>query len=174
MNKGRWLLLFAAKASVFVVPAFAAVPRSSPPLIPGSGAAEIPPILLENGQRFSAQSVRGKFLVVNFWASWCVPCRKELPSLERLAVRRSDLIIVAASVDANREDAVAAFAGRYPHLRLGFASLRSVTEYGALGMPYSVVFGRSGQEVARLPRALDWERVAIDRLGRPGTRSKLR
>jgi len=129
-------------------------------------SAQLPEIVLQHSSRDFAQAARGKILVVNFWASWCGPCRKELPSLERLAARRKDVMVIAASVDDDRADALAAFAGRYPHLRLGFSPMAAVARYGALGMPYSVVFDREGRELIRLPRALDWDRVPPEKLGR--------
>jgi len=121
-----------------------------------TGSAQLPEIDLEGGSRFAERTARGKILVVNFWASWCGPCREELPSLDRLAARRPDIVVVAASVDDDRDDARTAFAGQYPHLRLGFSPIARVRRYGALGMPYSVIFDRSGREVARTPRAIDW------------------
>lgn len=117
----------------------------------------LPPIASADGQPLSVDALRGKVVLVNFWASWCGPCRKELPSLDRLAAKRPDLVVIAASVDADRDDGVRAFAGRYPHLRLGFSALPAVQRFGALGMPYSVVLDRSGREKARVPRALTWD-----------------
>jgi thiol-disulfide isomerase/thioredoxin len=122
-----------------------------------AGPSVLPPIAQADGSPLAVSALRGKIVLVNFWASWCGPCRKELPSLDRLAAARPDLVIVAASVDADRRDAVSAFAGRYPHLRLGFSDLTTVRRYGALGMPYSVLLARSGREAARVPRALTWD-----------------
>lgn len=122
-----------------------------------SGRSVLPPIVQAGGAPLRIEALRGKIVLVNFWASWCGPCRKELPSLDRLAAARPDLVIVAASVDADRRDGISAFTGRYPHLRLGFSDLAMVRDYGALGMPYSVLLARDGRETARVPRALAWD-----------------
>lgn len=136
-------------------------------LLPGiAGAAgtaasadleRLPVIQGDSGMALSPIAPRGRPLLVNFWASWCIPCRAELPSLERLAAARGDLFVLAVSVDADRHEARKAFANRYPHLHLGYAPIGAVQAYGALGMPYSVVFDRRGHEVARVPRALVWD-----------------
>ena len=100
---------------------------------------------------------RGQWVIVNFWASWCVPCRAELASLERLAATRSGrVIVIAASVDEDPRSGKAAFGSNRPHLRLAFASLSAVQNYGALGMPYSIVLDAKGTEVQRVARSIDW------------------
>jgi len=122
-----------------------------------ASASGLPSIATQEGAPFSPTTFRGKAVVVNFWASWCAPCRKELPSLDRLAAKRADLVVIAASVDADKQDGIRAFSGHYPHLRLAFASLAEVQHFGALGMPYSIILDRSGREAARVPRALNWD-----------------
>lgn len=143
---------------LLLVPASPAAPRARAADVVGKiGPSVLPPIARTDGLPLSVGALRGKIVLVNFWASWCGPCRKELPSLDRLAAAHPDLVVVAASVDADRRDGGSAFAGHYPHLRLGFADLAMVRRYGALGMPYSVLLTRNGREAARVPRALAWD-----------------
>ena len=122
-----------------------------------TGRDRLPPIVTDMALPFSTAGFGDKAFLVNFWASWCVPCQRELPSLDRLAARRRDLVVVAVSVDADRAEAKQAFAGRYPHLRLAYASLAAVQAYGAIGIPYSVILDRHGREVRRVPRAVAWD-----------------
>ena len=117
----------------------------------------LPQIRKTDGSQLTLEALSGRTVLINFWASWCVACRTELPSLERLAAKRGDLVVIATSVDVERGAALKAFNGRYPHLRLAFASLESVERYGALGMPYSVILDKRGRVVARMPRAIEWD-----------------
>jgi thiol-disulfide isomerase/thioredoxin len=121
--------------------------------------SSLPPIRRRDGSQLTPRALHGHTVLVNFWASWCVACRTELPSLERLAAKRGDLVVIAASVDTDQRAALKAFVGRYPHLNLAFASLEEVQQYGALGMPYSVILDKEGREVVRMPRALEWDRA---------------
>ncbi len=57
--------------------------------------------LLEGG-RFSLVEQRGKTVVLSFWASWCGPCREELPALAELQKERPDLAIYAVNVDRDK------------------------------------------------------------------------
>lgn len=149
----RSSLLAVILAAIGALPVFALPAR-----VPARAARPaLPAIASADGRPLSVDALRGKIVLVNFWASWCGSCRKEWPSLDRLAAKRPDLVVIAASVDADRDDGVRAFAGRYPHLRLGFSALPAVQRFGALGMPYSVVLDRNGREKARVPRALAWD-----------------
>jgi len=58
-----------------------------------------------DGQPFDLESTRGKPVVLAFWASWCGPCRLELPALSKLQKERSDIVIYAVNVDRDRRKA---------------------------------------------------------------------
>ena len=68
-----------------------------------------PPIAakLLNGDRFSLESARGQVVVINFWATWCAPCRKEMPALEAYYRKHRDagLKVIAVSMDSGFSDA---------------------------------------------------------------------
>lgn len=150
------------RALALAIAAVATSAVAPPPLTGGAHAqaaraAPFPAISLEGGRALPLQTLRGRKVVVNFWASWCAPCRAELASLDRLAASRAkDLVVIAASVDEDPRLARAAFGKSYPHLRLAYSRLAAVQDYGALGMPYSIVLDRKGEEVKRVPRAIDW------------------
>jgi thiol-disulfide isomerase/thioredoxin len=55
-----------------------------------------------DGDDFSLEALRGKTVVLSFWASWCGPCRQELPALSELQKTRTDVTIFAVNVDRSR------------------------------------------------------------------------
>jgi thiol-disulfide isomerase/thioredoxin len=62
-----------------------------------------------DGARFDLDQARGQWVFVHFWASWCGPCRKEMPSIERMAGRLEDLLEVVLVNTAEDEDTLFAF-----------------------------------------------------------------
>jgi thiol-disulfide isomerase/thioredoxin len=119
------------------------------------------PILDASGKTVTLASLKGKPLIVNMWATWCAPCRKEMPALAKLQAAYGDkVLIVPVSMDKapEREKARAFIAANAP---LGFY------EDEALAMPYAVappvegfpttfLYDASGKEVARIPYDHDW------------------
>ena len=61
------------------------------------------------GKRLSLKSFRGKIVFLNFWASWCIPCREEMPAMERLyqEFKNRQFVILAVNVKDKRSDALA-------------------------------------------------------------------
>ena len=73
---------------------------------PRDGSMREMNVLDMNGEPVSLDSLRGKFVVLNFWATWCEPCTQEWPELDKLARRleeRDDVVVVAVSLDSEAE-----------------------------------------------------------------------
>jgi thiol-disulfide isomerase/thioredoxin len=113
-------------------------------------------------------SLRGKVVLVNFWATWCPACRTELPILDRLAGNgRADLAVVAITTDRDRS-LVAPFVKKLNlrHLTIGFdpgglvaragASDSVDTPFALYGMPISFVLGVTGQVEGYMTGEADW------------------
>jgi thiol-disulfide isomerase/thioredoxin len=88
---------------------------------------------------------RGRPLLVNFWASWCGPCRAEMPALERFAARSDGLAVVGLAVD-DVPSRLRAFAGEagvtFP---LGIASGRVARDYRATSLPVTAIIDAEGR-----------------------------
>ena len=112
----------------------------------------------------SLEDYRGSVTLVNIWATWCVPCREEMPSMQRLfdSVGTRGFRIAAISIDEGSSEDVAAFARE---LDLGFDILHdrsgSVERlYQTTGVPESFLLDRRGKLVKRVIGAHDWSSPA--------------
>ncbi|MEM9489464.1 MAG: TlpA disulfide reductase family protein [Myxococcota bacterium] len=83
-----------------------AEPAAAQPTAPAGENAPLPPLsyALLDGSQWTAQSARDEILVIDVWATWCVPCRKAFPKLEHIATAYQGVSVVAISVD--EEDSV--------------------------------------------------------------------
>ena len=111
----------------------------------------LPPFALSawDGGRVQSDDVAGKVLVVDFWASWCVPCREALPAIDAMAGRLRDrgVLVLAVNVDRNRKAADAWLAERLPQSRMTLAHDPEgafLARVGAAGMPAAYVVDRDG------------------------------
>ena len=120
------------------------------PLI-GTTAPEFSLPLLGGGE-LSLETLRGKTVVLDFWATWCAPCVFQIPILNALASEYADrgVVVLGVAVDVEGREAVEPFAAQegiqYPVL-LGDEELAKL--FGAPGFPYSLVIDSEGQIVAR-------------------------
>jgi thiol-disulfide isomerase/thioredoxin len=113
------------------------------------------------GKTLSLSGFAGKLVLVNLWATWCAPCRKEMPSLERLQTRLGDKIaILAISEDRGGSKAVAPFAAK-----LGLKAVKTYLDpqsavgraFKVDGLPTSVLIDRQGRVLGRVEGAAEWD-----------------
>jgi thiol-disulfide isomerase/thioredoxin len=124
------------------------------------GAAEIQ-FFDGEGKPRSLADWRGQVVLLNLWASWCGPCRTEMPSLAALQRRfgSKDFEVVAISVDRGGAKVAAQFLEETQSrlLRLYVdASGKAIENVRALGLPATVLIDRQGREIGRLLGPADW------------------
>lgn len=131
-----------------------------PPLEAGSPAPEFSLPRLGDGAPVSLRDLRGRVVLLNFWATWCKPCEDEMPAMESLyrALQGDGFELLAVSVDAG-DDEVEAFRGR---LGLAFPILRDpdrrvATRYQSLRFPESFLIGPDGVVAARFIGPREWD-----------------
>ena len=114
-----------------------------------------------NGRMMSLSDLRGKVVLLNFWATWCGPCRVEMPAMERLyrAYDRKDFEILAVSTDAQGAAVTRPF---QQEMKLTFPILhdsdfRVGLSYGARTLPMTFMVDRQGIVRQHIFGARDWE-----------------
>lgn len=120
----------------------------------------------------------GRVVLINLWATWCTPCRHEMPSLDRLqaALGGADFEVVAISIDRGEPARPQGFLQEIKTNALAFyhdPSARLGTRLGVFGMPATLLIGRDGRELGRLVGPAEWDsaealaliRVAIGAAG---------
>ena len=147
----------AALALAFGVPARAEAVRAAPPLS----------ATLLDGRRFALQDAAGQVLIVNFWATWCAPCRVEMPALETFRQRHGQqgLRVLAISLDEARQLPAVRDALRGFGFDAALASQASFDGYGRIWrLPTTFVIDRAGQWRADLsPGAAPLDLAWLDR-----------
>lgn len=113
-----------------------------------------------NGDSIRLKQFQGDYILLNFWATWCAPCVKEMPSMERLQQRfkNKGMHVVAISLDKEPEEKVAVFANK---LKLTFSILldpdgKVSHPYGARALPSTFILNPYGQVIAAAKGERDW------------------
>jgi thiol-disulfide isomerase/thioredoxin len=114
-----------------------------------------------NGKALAISQWKGRVVLVNLWATWCAPCRKEMPDLAKLQseMGSKDFEVVAISVDRKGVDASSAFLKETGADGLALyvePTTRIVNDLQALGLPTTLLIDRQGREIGRLVGPADW------------------
>jgi thiol-disulfide isomerase/thioredoxin len=109
---------------------------------------------------------KDKVLLLNIWATWCVPCRTEMPALDRLQVSlgSADFEIVPLSIDRSGIEAVRKFYNEVGVQNLAMyvdPSGQVLRQVRALGLPTTLLIDRNGQEISRVIGPAEWDAPEI-------------
>jgi thiol-disulfide isomerase/thioredoxin len=121
------------------------------------------------GREIALADMKGKVLLVNLWATWCAPCKVEMPSLNRLSAKLGgpDFAVVPISFDWSGPDKPRAFLAeaKLDALPLHMDIKKDLMQkFGAPGLPLSVLIDREGREVARLAGTAEWDSAEAEAL----------
>lgn len=120
------------------------------------------------GQPVSLAAYRGKVVFLNFWATWCEPCKKEMPSMERLyqKMKGRPFEILAISLDATPEKDIPTFLDK-TKIQLSFPLLADKSQnvskqlYKTTGVPESFIIGPDGKVVKHAIGIYEWDSPEI-------------
>lgn len=130
-------------------------------------------VTARTGQSLALSDLRGRPVLLNFWATWCAPCVAEMPSLDRLAAGRAQtpLAIMAVAEDRGGEAAAGPFIEQHNLTSLPvFLDPKgsALKAFGLDALPVTILIDRQGREVAQFLGPVDWDsaeaRRAVDRL----------
>lgn len=119
-----------------------------------------------SGETVSLSSLKGKVVFLNLWATWCGPCREEMPSMETLydeLKTNKDFIMLAVSQDAKGKSAVVPYVQKNGyHFKILLDPENKVGDsYGVSGVPETFIIDRKGRIVAHHMGAFDWSRPDV-------------
>jgi cytochrome c biogenesis protein CcmG/thiol:disulfide interchange protein DsbE len=140
----RWLKLLLLVATAVVVTQLL-VQRANPPRDTGDRA---PPLALPdlNGQHLDLAKLRGKVVAVNFWATWCSPCRDEIPELARFWTEQKGRCfeLVGVAEESAREDVAKVVAASIPYPVVLDERAEALGPWGVQGYPVTYVVDTEG------------------------------
>lgn len=112
------------------------------------------------GNQVSLAALRGKVVMVNFWATWCPPCKEEMPSMEKLneVMAGDDFVMLAINVEQNGRSVVPPFLKQTPHdFTVLYDDKGTVQQqYGVYKFPESFIVRKDGTVDQKVIGAIDW------------------
>lgn len=117
--------------------------------------------LSEDGEEMTLAAYEGQYVVLNFWATWCAPCRKEMPHLAALQDEMGGdaMQVVTVATGRNPRPAMERFFAEIEVDNLPLHSDERQTlsrSMGVLGLPATIILAPDGREVARMQGEADW------------------
>ncbi len=120
----------------------------------------------DQGRQRNLAEFRDKIVLLNIWATWCGPCRREMPSLDRLhgLLGGADFEVIALSIDRAGLEAVRKFYTDVGVRRLAIytdSSGKATRELATVGVPATLLIDRAGRELGRLLGPAEWDEPDI-------------
>ena len=116
----------------------------------------------DKNKQVNLNDYQGKLVMLNFWASWCTPCKKEMPSLDLLQVNQNftNLEIFPINVGQDNIEKASSFFSelKIKNLKLYFDSpVTLAKKFGLRGIPTTILFNKKGEEFARIIGSINFE-----------------
>ncbi len=117
----------------------------------------------ENDQEkeVSLAAFQGKPVILHFWASWCPPCRSEMPDLVKWIEQHPEVKVVMISLDNDKDDARKFFEKQGIKQPLNMGRMRDTSRLGVRGLPSTFIIGADGEVKKRYSGDLEWADAAV-------------
>jgi thiol-disulfide isomerase/thioredoxin len=126
-----------------------------------SAAPDVSVTSLENGSKLKLSDLKGKVVLLNFWATWCPPCREEIPSMMKLNrfMTGKPFQMVAISIDEGGKPLIDSFFKQTGFMLPTYldASGDSSKSYGITGVPESFIIDKNGKLVKKIIGGMSWD-----------------
>ena len=113
-----------------------------------------------DGKTINLEKFDSKIYIVNFWATWCAPCKKEMPSLDKFQARNQDILVFPINVDKpNKEKTNKFFKDlNIENLQIYFDhELQLVNQFKLRGVPTTILINKNGSEFARITGDINFD-----------------
>ena len=162
------VIVLGVKVAVERGPSQHTAPLAAIGVTPVTPPKPLPPVAFthEAGHSLNLADFKGRAVVLNLWATWCVPCRKEMPSLDRLQAKLGGprFQVIAISIDKQGAAVVQPFYRELGLQTLGIyldASGRAPSTLGIEGVPAILLVDANGREIGRKLGELEWDSPAV-------------
>ncbi|MBN1468859.1 MAG: TlpA family protein disulfide reductase [Fusobacteriaceae bacterium] len=122
-----------------------------------------------NGKTVNLKDYRGKTVLLNFWATWCPPCRAEMPYLEEVWVKnKKDITILAVSIDEDSTANVKKFIkdGKYTFPVFHDKKGDTVSTYLIKNIPTTYIINKDGIIIDKIVGGIDWTKYKFPKVGK--------
>ena len=137
---------------------------ATPPFVMFEAPKPVPELNFTDGEGHARTlaNFKGKVILLNIWATWCVPCRKEMPTLDRLqaALGGVDFEVIPLSIDRKGMEVVNKFydeIGVQQLARFIDSNSEAFQKLAIVGIPTTLLIDRKGQELGRLIGPSEWD-----------------
>ena len=116
----------------------------------------------DKNQKIDLNDFEGNLVLLNFWATWCAPCKKEMPSLDKLLEKKelNNLKIFPINVGQDKNEKALKFFKdlKIKNLEIYFDNPKTLAKkFGLRGIPTSILFNKNGEEFARIAGSINFE-----------------
>ena len=113
-------------------------------------------------KKISLSNYQSKVVIINFWATWCAPCREEMPSLDILQSNKkiNSLVILPINVGKENLDKAKKFFEdlKIKNLKIYYeSSIKLANNFSLIGLPTTILINKNGEEFARILGSIDFE-----------------